>query len=83
MEEPSAINYMNTHEFVIRMKYRWSSYSIDILSLELREELVQAIVVAVNANGGNDLLDVSGGGVCLATDLEEEVSSNVTHLELR
>jgi hypothetical protein len=51
------------------------------LALELGDEGVQALVVGLNADSGEDLLDIGSGGVGVATDLEEEVCSDVTHLE--
>lgn len=54
--------------------------SVDVLAVELSNELVEALVIAVNANGRDDFLDVGSRRRGVATDLEEEVCSNVTHL---
>lgn len=43
--------------------------------------LVQACVVGLNANALQDLLDVLGPWVFIATKGREQVSSNVTHPE--
>lgn len=51
------------------------------LARELADEGLEALVVSLNADSGKDLLDVGGAGVGVATDLEEEVCSDVTHLE--
>ena len=56
------------------------THLVNVLALELRDELAKALLVGLDANGTKDLLDVIGGGGGVATDLEEEVSSNVTHL---
>ena len=56
------------------------THGVDVLAGELRDELVEALIVGVDANGAEDLLDVLSGGGGVAADLEEEPCSNVTHL---
>lgn len=60
---------------------RGASYLVDVLALKLGEELLQALIVSLNANGGEDTLDVGGGGGLVATEAEEEVSCEVLHFE--
>ena len=57
------------------------TYSIDVLALELRDELLEAVLVGLNADGAQDLLDVRSGGGGVAANLEEEVRSEMTHLK--
>lgn len=54
---------------------------IDRLALNLGEELAQERLVGLNANGGEQLGDILSGRGGLATGLEEEVCSNITHLQ--
>ena len=58
-----------------------SDQSGDILALELSNELLEALIVGLDTDGTEDLLDVRSGGASVAADLEEEVCSNVTHLQ--
>ena len=57
-----------------------SNQSVDILALELRDELLETLVVGLNPNSTEDLLDVRSRGGRVAANLEEEVCSEVTHL---
>lgn len=57
------------------------TYSVDILALELRDQLVETLLVGLNADSGEDLLDVGARRGGVTADLEEEVCSNVTHLQ--
>jgi hypothetical protein len=58
-----------------------SSYLVDVLALELRDELVETVAVGLDTNGVEDLLDVGSGGGGVATQAEEEVSCEVLHFE--
>ena len=58
-----------------------SDQSGDILALELSNELLEALVVGLDTDGTEDLLDVRSRGASVAADLEEEVCSEVTHLQ--
>ena len=58
-----------------------STNSVDVLALKLGEELREALLISLNADGVEDLLDVSTRRGGVATDLEEEVCSNITHLQ--
>lgn len=57
-----------------------SDQGVDVLALELRDELLEALSVSLDADGTENLLDVRGGGRGVAADLEEEVRSQMTHL---
>ena len=59
-----------------------SDQSGDILALELSNELLEALVVGLDTDGTEDLLDVRSGGAGVAANLEEEVRSEVTHLNV-
>jgi len=57
------------------------SYLVDVLALELRDELVQALVIGLDTDAREDLLDVGSGGGGVAAKAEEEVSCEVLHFE--
>ena len=59
------------------------TYGVDVLALELRDELGEAVLVSLNADGGENLLDVISRRGGVAADHEEEVCSNITHLPKR
>ena len=61
--------------------FRSPSYLSSGFALELGDKSVEARLVGLNANNGKELLDVGSGGGGVATGLEEEVCSNVTHLK--
>jgi hypothetical protein len=52
---------------------------LEVLALELSNELVQALLIGVNANGREDRLDILSGGGGVASKGEEEVSGEVLH----
>ena len=52
---------------------------VEGLALELLDELVEAGLVGLDANGVEDLGDVGGGGLLVAGDGGEEVGGNVLH----
>lgn len=54
---------------------------VDVLALELRDELVEALVIGLNADGLKDSLDVLGRGGGVATEAEEKVSGEVLHFD--
>ena len=56
-----------------------SDQFVDALALHFGEELLEALILSVDTTSGEDILDVSGRRVGVATDLEEEVSGDVTH----
>jgi hypothetical protein len=62
------------------MASHFLTHGIHVLALELVKELVQAVLINVDASGTENLLDIVGYRRGLSTDLEEEVGSNVTHL---
>lgn len=55
---------------------------LKVLALELSDDLLEAVGVSVNADGGEDLLDVGGRGGLVASEGEEEVSCEVLHFGL-
>jgi hypothetical protein len=55
---------------------------LEVLALELSNDLLEAVGVSVNADGGEDLLDVGGRGGLIASEGEEEVSCEVLHFDL-
>ena len=61
--------------------FRSPSYLSSGFALELGDKSVEARLVGLNANNGKELLDIGSGGGGVATGLEEEVCSNVTHLK--
>ena len=56
-------------------------YLVDVLALELRDELVETLVIGVNTNGRENTLDISGRGGSVASEGEEEVGCHVLHFE--
>lgn len=55
------------------------AYRVHVLAVKLGDEGVEAGLVCLDANNGEDFLDVRSGGGGVAADLEEQVRSNVTH----
>lgn len=49
------------------------THLVDVLALELREELLQTLVVSLNADGLEDALDVLCAWAGVATEAEQEV----------
>jgi hypothetical protein len=56
------------------------AHLVNGFSFELRDELVETLVISLNADGANEFLDVRSRGRGVSTDLEEEVGSKITHL---
>ena len=54
-------------------------YLVDVLALELRDELVETLLVGLNTNRLKDSLDVVSGRGGVTTESEEEVCSQVLH----
>lgn len=52
---------------------------LDVLALKIGDELLQTLLVSVNANRLKDALDVSGRGGGVAGKAEQEVSGEVLH----
>lgn len=59
-----------------------ATHVLEVLALELRDNLLEALGVSVNADGGEDLLDVRGRGGLVASKGEEEVGCEVLHFDL-
>lgn len=55
---------------------------LDVLALKLRDELLQALLVGVNANRPEDTLDVGGRRGGVSGKAEEEKSCEVLHFEM-
>lgn len=55
------------------------AYLVDVLALELRDELVEALVIGLDTDGVEDLLDVAGRRGGVATEPEKEIRSQVLH----
>jgi hypothetical protein len=54
---------------------------LEVLALELSDDLVEALGVSVNADGGQNSLDVGGGGRLVAGKGEQKVGCEVLHFE--
>lgn len=57
------------------------AYLVDVLALQLSEEGVETVGIGLNADGLEDSGDVLGRGGGVASELEEEVGSEVLHFE--
>jgi hypothetical protein len=55
---------------------------LDVLALELLQELAEALLISVNADGGEDSLDVLSRGGGVAGKAEEKESGEVLHFDL-
>lgn len=55
---------------------------VEVLALELGDDLLEAVTLSVDTDGGENGLDVGGGGGLVASKGEEEVGSEVLHFEL-
>ena len=58
-----------------------ASYLVDVLALELRDELLEALLIGLDTDGVEDLLDVGGRGRGVAAEAEEQVSRKVLHFD--
>lgn len=54
---------------------------LDVLALELSDDLVEALRVSVDTDGGQNALDVGGGGLGVAGQSEQKVGCEVLHFE--
>jgi len=54
---------------------------VDVLALELRDELLETLLIGVDTDGGEDTLDIVGGGGLVASEGDQEVSCEVLHFE--
>ena len=73
--------YMLAFFVVVTTKTRVRSYLVDVLALQLSEEGLETAGVGLNADGLEDSGDVLGRGRGVASELEEEVGSEVLHFE--
>jgi hypothetical protein len=84
LAEPSAISCVVT---LVSISYldpgptRVSSYLVDVLAIELRQELLEALLISLNADGAEDGLDVISRRAGVATKAQEEVSGEVLHFD--
>jgi hypothetical protein len=60
----------------------YSTYVRDVLALEFSEELLQAVIVSIDANGAEKVLDVLCGWFGVAAEAEEKVSREMLHFEV-
>ena len=58
------------------------SYFLDVLALELGEELLNALVVGINTDGGENIVDIAGRWRGVAGKAEEKESCEVLHFEM-
>lgn len=54
---------------------------LEVLALELGDDLLETVTLSVNADGGEDGLDVVGRGGLVASKGEEQVGGEVLHFE--
>ena len=59
------------------------THLVDVLARQLADQRLDARVIDLNTNGAEKLRDVGSRGGAVATDLEEEVRGDVTHLQER
>lgn len=83
LADPSAINYVPSSVSRLSCLKFNSTYSIDIFALELRDQLIEAVIIGLDANRSENLLDVSSRRGGVTADLKEEVCSDMTHLPTR
>jgi hypothetical protein len=57
------------------------AYLLDVLAGKLRDELLKALTLSVNTDGGENGLDVLGRGLLVAGEVKEEVGCEVLHFE--
>jgi hypothetical protein len=55
---------------------------VDILALKLGEKGGDTVLISLDADGGENLLDVGTGRRGVAAELEEKVSSEVLHFDV-
>ena len=64
--------------WVVVFEYcRVATHLLEVLALELGDDLLETVGVSVNADGGEDTLDVGGRGGLVAGEGEEQVSGEV------
>lgn len=56
------------------------AYLVDVLSLELRDELVETVAVSLDSDGLENGLDIGGGWAGVSTEAEKEVCCHVLHV---
>lgn len=81
--EPSAINCNHVVSMVCwgDSKVVVVTNLLEVLALELSDELVEALGVGIDTDGGEDTLDVGGRGRLVASQGQEEVSGEVLHFD--
>lgn len=65
----------------IAVEFMEFAHLVDVLALELGEELLETLVVRLNADRLENGLDVGSRGGGVAAEGEEEVGSEVLHLD--
>lgn len=81
--EPSAINCNHVVSMLCSgdSKVVVVTNLLEVLALELSDELVEALGVGIDTDGGEDTLDVGGRGRLVASQGQEEVSGEVLHFD--
>lgn len=64
-----------------KFSLRRCPYLVDVLARELRDELLETLILGLNADGAEDGLDVLSRGGGVAAEVEQEVSCEVLHFE--
>ena len=60
-----------------------TTHLLEVFALKLREQLLKTLLISINADRGQDALDVTGGRRVVAGKVEEEVSCEVLHFDER
>jgi len=55
------------------------AYLVDVFALKLREQLLQALIVRLDADRAKDFLDIFGGRGAIASEAEEQVCCKMLH----
>jgi len=56
-------------------------YLVDVFTLQLLDQLLEAVLIGVDTDGGKDTLDVVCGWVGVTGQAEKEVGCEVLHFE--
>ncbi len=66
-----------------RVEWKGQTYGSDILALEFGQELAEAFLIGVNAYSTKEFRDIGRRWGGVASDLKEQVSGDVTHLQVK
>lgn len=67
-------------EYIIPLEFAGFTNGVDIFAIKLLEETGDALVVTIDADGGEDSLDITSAGRGVSTNLAEEVGCEVLHV---